>query len=59
MPYLIRLADQGVHAALGADPGFMRGLNAAAGRLTYEPVARTRAWSTRPPGRAGLVAQAA
>jgi alanine dehydrogenase len=40
MPYLIKLADQGVHRALGADPGFMRGLNVAAGKLTYEPVAR-------------------
>jgi alanine dehydrogenase len=40
MPYLLRLADEGVHRALGADPGFMRGLNVAAGKLTYEPVAR-------------------
>ena len=40
MPFLIRLADEGVHRALGADPGFMRGLNVAAGKLTYEPVAR-------------------
>jgi alanine dehydrogenase len=40
MPYLIKLADQGVHRALGSDPGFMRGLNVAAGKLTYEPVAR-------------------
>jgi len=40
MPYLIKLADMGVHRALGSDPGFMRGLNVAAGKLTYEPVAR-------------------
>jgi alanine dehydrogenase len=40
MPYLLRLADEGVHRALGADPGFMKGLNVAAGKLTYEPVAR-------------------
>jgi alanine dehydrogenase len=40
MPYLIKLADQGVHRALGSDPGFMRGLNVAAGKLTDEPVAR-------------------
>ena len=26
--------------ALSSDPGFMDGLNVAAGRLTYEPVAR-------------------
>ncbi|MEN3284308.1 MAG: alanine dehydrogenase [Solirubrobacteraceae bacterium] len=40
MPYLIKLADHGVHRALGSDAGFMRGLNVAAGKLTYEPVAR-------------------
>jgi alanine dehydrogenase len=40
MPYVIKLADEGVHRALGSDPGFMRGLNIAAGKLTYEPVAR-------------------
>jgi alanine dehydrogenase len=40
MPYVIRLANEGVHRALGADPGFMRGLNVAGGKLTYEPVAR-------------------
>ncbi len=40
MPYVVKLADHGVHAALGADLGFMDGLNVAAGRLTYEPVAR-------------------
>ena len=39
MPYVIKLADHGVHGALGADLGFMDGLNVAAGRLTYEPVA--------------------
>ncbi len=40
MPYLLRLADEGAHRALGADPGFMAGLNVAAGQVTYEPVAR-------------------
>ncbi len=40
MPYLLKLADMGVHRALGSDPGFMKGLNVAAGKLTYEPVAR-------------------
>ena len=40
MPYLVRLADEGVHRALSADPGFMAGLNVAAGQVTYEPVAR-------------------
>jgi len=40
MPYVLRLAELGVHRALSADPGFMAGLNVAAGRVTYEPVAR-------------------
>ncbi|UTI65536.1 alanine dehydrogenase [Paraconexibacter antarcticus] len=49
MPYVVRLANQGVHAALGADPGFMAGLNVAAGRLTYEPVARDQGLDHTPP----------
>ena len=40
MPYVVKLADEGVHRALVSDPGFMAGLNVAAGKLTYEPVAR-------------------
>ena len=39
MPYVVKLADQGVHRALSGDPGFMDGLNVAAGRVTYAPVA--------------------
>jgi len=40
MPYVIKLADRGVHASLDSDPGFMKGLNVAAGRMTYQPVAQ-------------------
>jgi len=40
MPFVVKLATEGVHGALGADPGFMAGLNVAAGAVTYEPVAR-------------------
>src|SRR4051794_21337089 len=40
MPYVVKLADLGVHRALASDPGFMDGLNVAAGRITYAPVAR-------------------
>jgi alanine dehydrogenase len=40
MPYILKLADHGVHRALGADPGFMLGLNVAGGKVTYEPVAK-------------------
>jgi alanine dehydrogenase len=49
MPYIVRLATEGVQRALGSDPGFMRGLNAAAGRLTYEPVARDQGLEYTPP----------
>jgi alanine dehydrogenase len=40
MPYVVRLAEEGVHAALAADPGLLAGLNVAAGAVTSEPVAR-------------------
>src|SRR5213075_2844121 len=40
MPYVLKLAEIGVHRALHSDPGFMQGLNVAAGHVTYEPVAR-------------------
>jgi alanine dehydrogenase len=40
MPYVLRLAEEGVQRALTSVPGFLKGLNVAAGRLTYEPVAR-------------------
>ncbi len=49
MPYVVKLADQGVAAALGADPGFMAGLNVAGGKLTYEPVARDQELEYTPP----------
>jgi alanine dehydrogenase len=49
MPYVVKLADQGAQRALAGDPGFMRGLNVAAGRLTYEPVARDQGLDYTPP----------
>jgi alanine dehydrogenase len=49
MPYAVKLATEGVHDALAADPGFMKGLNVAAGRLTYEPVARDQGLEFTPP----------
>ncbi|MDQ4040648.1 MAG: alanine dehydrogenase, partial [Actinomycetota bacterium] len=42
LPYLLRLADEGVGNALATDPGFLAGLNVAGGRVTYEPVARAQ-----------------
>jgi alanine dehydrogenase len=40
MPFVVKLAEEGVHRALTSDDGFLDGLNVAAGKLTYEPVAR-------------------
>jgi len=60
MPYVIKLADQGVQAALASDPGFMKGLNVAAGKVTYEPVARDQDLEyTTPADALALVAAAA
>jgi alanine dehydrogenase len=49
MPYVVKLATEGVHAALESDPGFMEGLNVAAGQVTYEPVARDQGLEFTPP----------
>ena len=60
MPFVLKLADLGVHGALRSDPGFMKGLNVAAGRVTYEPVAEDQGLSHIAPEEAlELVAQAA
>ena len=47
LPYVVRLADQGAPAALAADPGFLAGLNVAAGQVTNEAVAKDqgREWT--------------
>jgi alanine dehydrogenase len=49
MPYVVRLADHGAAEALTAEPGFLKGLNVAAGRVTYEPVARDQGLEFTPP----------
>jgi alanine dehydrogenase len=49
MPYVLKLADRGVHEALASDPGFMKGLNVAAGRVTYDSVARDQGLEHTPP----------
>jgi alanine dehydrogenase len=40
MPYVRRLANMGVDAALDADVCFARGLNVKGGEIVYEPVAK-------------------
>ena len=59
MPYLVRLANQGAEKALAADPGFLDGLNVAAGKVTYEPVARDQGLEYTPPAQALDLAAAA
>jgi alanine dehydrogenase len=39
MPYVIHLANAGVHAAVKESPGLKLGVNVAAGHVTYAPVA--------------------
>src|SRR5205085_8239434 len=39
MPFVIKLATEGAQRALASDPGFLDGLNVAAGKVTYAPVA--------------------
>jgi alanine dehydrogenase len=39
LPYVSALARLGVEAAVAADPALKRGVNVAAGQVTYEPVA--------------------
>lgn len=42
LPYLLRLADQGLVAALTSDPGFLCGLNVHDGQLTEPAVAEAQ-----------------
>jgi len=42
LPYVLKLASEGVINALTSHPGLMAGLNVANGQLTYEPVARAQ-----------------
>jgi alanine dehydrogenase len=39
LPYVTLLARDGVHGAVAADPGLKKGVNVAAGSVTYLPVA--------------------
>jgi alanine dehydrogenase len=39
LPYVLGLARNGLDAALGADPGFAKGLNTARGRVVHPAVA--------------------
>ncbi|HEX2161055.1 MAG TPA: alanine dehydrogenase [Thermoleophilaceae bacterium] len=46
-PYVQRLADLGVEAAIDGDPGLAKGLNVAGGQIVCEPVAEAFAGARR------------
>jgi alanine dehydrogenase len=46
MPYVRRLAERGIDAALADDPGFGLGLNVQNGEIAYAPVATAYAEGT-------------
>jgi alanine dehydrogenase len=52
MPYVVKLAGEGIPRALASDPGFLNGLSIAAGKLTSEPVARDQGVTFTPPNKA-------
>ena len=58
MPYVLKLADRGVRDALASDEGFLRGLNVAAGRVTYAPVAEDQGLEYTAPAEALALAPA-
>jgi alanine dehydrogenase len=39
MPYLKRMAKEGIEAIAKADPGFAMGINCSKGKIRYKPVA--------------------
>jgi alanine dehydrogenase len=43
LPYVLKLADDGISAALDNDPGLANGLNVASGEITHAGVARDHA----------------
>jgi alanine dehydrogenase len=49
MPYVIKLATDGLHDALASDAGFLAGLSVAGGHLTSEPVAADQGRPFVPP----------
>ena len=40
-PYVMKIAQQGLEAAVTADPGFAAAINMHAKKMTYKPVAET------------------
>jgi alanine dehydrogenase len=59
LPYVVRLADDGVAKALAADPGFLGGLSVHAGRLTDAAVAADQGREFTAPTEAFATAAAA
>jgi alanine dehydrogenase len=49
LPYLLRIADQGLEEAATADPALAKGLSTLGGNLVSEPVARAHELSYTDP----------
>jgi alanine dehydrogenase len=45
LPYMVALAERGIHAAAAEDPGLKKGVNVAGGHVTYPSVAEAVALS--------------
>jgi alanine dehydrogenase len=60
MPFVVKLATEGAQRALAGDLGFLDGLNVAAGKVTYAPVAEAIGVEASAPAEtlAGLAAAA-
>ncbi len=48
LPFIVRLANMGIEAALRADPGMARGVNVLHGAITYPAVAEAHGLSCEP-----------
>jgi alanine dehydrogenase len=48
LPYVEAIADQGLRAAVAADPSLAKGVNVLAGRVTYEAVADAHGFEYTP-----------
>jgi alanine dehydrogenase len=48
IPYAVKIADQGLTAAVQGDAALMLGLNTYRGQVTYEPVARAHGLTYAP-----------
>jgi alanine dehydrogenase len=53
LPYVEAISEQGLHAAVAADPGLARGVNVLGGNVVYEAVAEAHGFDYAPLAAAG------